>query len=78
MTYLTIPLFLILQFAPATLPAHQEVCIELKSAGFEFPHELIIDILDAPAIFLAQGTELVISSNSNNHQSWFVGAAEKT
>ena len=76
MTYLTIPLFLILELAPATLPAQREICVEMKSADWNFPAELVINIPNAPALFKAFGKELVISPD-NYIQSHFEGTAEE-
>ena len=78
MIYFFIPLFLILQFAPAALPAQREICLQMKGYQWNWNEisELVIDINIAPAIFLQHGTKLVISSDDYS-QSYFEGAAEE-
>ena len=73
MTYFFLPLYLI--WPPAALPAHQEVCLQLKSAEWGWPDELVVDIRNHSALFLNNGTVLVMSRS--NKQSWFSGAADE-
>lgn len=61
---------------PITLPSHDEVCIILSGAKFEFPHELVINT-HKPAIFYRNGTILVTSPKRNDRDSYFEGTSDE-